>query len=58
LDRVASGYELKANLDQLEGNLALERENLLNAISFCGKQGMKEKVDSLGRNMNVQDRTG
>jgi tetratricopeptide (TPR) repeat protein len=44
---VASAYEMKAKVDIDEVNHELAREDLLNAISFYEKQGMKEKADSL-----------
>lgn len=51
---VASAYELKAKHDSIRGDLALMKEDLLNAISFYEKQGMKEKADSLRKSMNTQ----
>jgi tetratricopeptide (TPR) repeat protein len=48
---VASAYELKAKHDYIKGDLALAKQDLLNAISFYEKQGMKEKADSLKNSM-------
>jgi tetratricopeptide (TPR) repeat protein len=56
---VASAYELKVKQDQIRGDLALAKQDLLNAISFYEKQGMKEKADSLKnsvKNMNATNR--
>jgi tetratricopeptide (TPR) repeat protein len=56
---VASAYELKVKHDQIRGDLALTKQDLLNAISFYEKQGMKEKADSLKnsvKNMNAHNR--
>ena len=53
---VASAYELKVKHDQIRGDLALAKQDLLNAIAFYEKQGMKEKADSLKnsvKNMNA-----
>jgi len=44
---VATAYEIKAKNDRVKGDLALAQQDLLNAISFYEKQGMKEKADSL-----------
>lgn len=44
---VASAYELKTKVNDAKGNIELAREDLRNAISFCEKQGMTEKADSL-----------
>ena len=44
---VASAYELKAKHDHIKGDFALARQDLLSAISFYEKQGMREKADSL-----------
>jgi tetratricopeptide (TPR) repeat protein len=48
---VASAYELKAKVNGAKDNAKLAREDLLKAISFYEKQGMKEKADSLKKNM-------
>jgi tetratricopeptide (TPR) repeat protein len=48
---VASAYELKSKVNDAKGNGKLGREDLLNAISFYEKQGMKEKADSLKKDM-------
>jgi tetratricopeptide (TPR) repeat protein len=48
---VASAYELKAKHNHAKDNVALENEDLLNAISFYERQGMIEKADSLRRDM-------
>ena len=56
---VASAYELKVKHDQIRGDFALAKQDLLNAISFYEKQGMKEKADSLKnsvKNMNATNR--
>ena len=44
---VASAYELKAKTDSAQGNVESAKKDLLTAISFYEKQGMKEKADSL-----------
>jgi tetratricopeptide (TPR) repeat protein len=46
---VASAYELKAKVSNAKGDTTLAKKDLLNAISFYEKQGMKEKADSLRR---------
>jgi tetratricopeptide (TPR) repeat protein len=43
----ASAYELKAKVNDAKENVELAREDLLNAISFYEKQGMREKADLL-----------
>ena len=48
---VASAYELKAKVSDANGKGELSREDLLKAILFYEKQGMKEKADSLRRDM-------
>jgi len=48
---VASAYELKSKVSDAEGNNKLAREDLLDAISFYEKQGMKEKANSLRKDM-------
>jgi tetratricopeptide (TPR) repeat protein len=48
---VASAYELKAKVNGAKDNAKLAKEDLLKAISFYEKQGMKEKADSLKKNM-------
>jgi len=48
---VASAYELKAKLNSIKGNHALAKGDLMNAISFYEKQGMKEKADTLRNSM-------
>ena len=48
---VATAYEIKAKHDHIKGDLALAKQDLLNAISFYEKQGMKEKADSLKNSM-------
>jgi tetratricopeptide (TPR) repeat protein len=44
---VASAYELKTKHDSAQGNVELTKRDLLKAISFYEKQGMREKADSL-----------
>jgi tetratricopeptide (TPR) repeat protein len=48
---VASAYELKAKVNDSKDDIELEREDLLNAISFYEKQGMMEKADSLRKDL-------
>jgi tetratricopeptide (TPR) repeat protein len=48
---VASAYELKAKHDQIKGDLASAKQDLIKAISFYEKQGMKEKADQLKNSM-------
>jgi len=48
---VASAFELKSKVNDAKGNVKLARKDLLNAISFYEKQGMKEKADSLKKDM-------
>jgi tetratricopeptide (TPR) repeat protein len=50
---VASAYEFKAKVNDAKGNVASAKEDLLTAISFYEKQGMKEKADSLRKNMKT-----
>ncbi|HML01907.1 MAG TPA: tetratricopeptide repeat protein [Candidatus Bathyarchaeia archaeon] len=58
---VATAYEFKVKHDQIRGDLALAKQDLLNAIAFYEKQGMKEKADSLKnsvKNMNATNHRG
>jgi len=58
---VATAYEFKVKHDQIRGDLALAKQDLLNAIAFYEKQGMKEKADSLKnsvKNMNATNHGG
>jgi tetratricopeptide (TPR) repeat protein len=54
---VASAHEMKAKVNDAKGNLKLAREDLLNAISFYEKQGMREKADSLRKDAKKMSRT-
>ncbi len=47
---VASAYELKAKVSEAKGNAEVARKDLLKAVSFYEKQGMKEKALSLRKN--------
>jgi tetratricopeptide (TPR) repeat protein len=51
---VASAFELKAKFNTIRGNLKLAKEDMVSAILFFEKQGMKEKADSLRNCMNTQ----
>lgn len=46
---VASAYELKAKHNAAEGKSDRAKEDLLNAVLYYEKQGMKEKAESLRR---------
>jgi tetratricopeptide (TPR) repeat protein len=48
---VASAYEIKSKVSDAKGNANLVREDMLNAIFFYEKQGMKEKADALKKDM-------
>lgn len=47
---VASAYELKAKVSETKGNAEIARKDLLKAVAFYEKQGMKEKAHSLRKN--------
>jgi tetratricopeptide (TPR) repeat protein len=44
---VATAYEYKAKLHRARNNQALVKENLLKALGYYEKQGMKEKAESV-----------
>lgn len=52
---VASAYELKAKHNTAEGKFDRAKEDLLNAVLYYEKQGMKEKAESLRKSMENEN---
>jgi len=55
---VASAYELKAKQNTAEGKLDQAKQDLLNAVLYYEKQGMKEKAESLRKSIENKNNKG
>jgi tetratricopeptide (TPR) repeat protein len=55
---VASAYELKAKHNTAEGKLDHAKKDLLNAVLYFEKQGMKEKAESLRKSIENKNAQG